>query len=326
MKLSHIGKGERVVGCLWKLIKWVLYLVVIGCIAAGCYAGNMAYKELFYASWDRILGIENHRTDLKQIQGLEDRYGWQRVTVPSADGTTLRGTYIEDAGNTRKAVILLHGLYQNRSMCVPYIDIYRQMGYNVLLIDLRGHGGSGGERTDWGVHDIEDLDSWVDFLKAKNPAMKIGMHGISLGAAMALLYAGSDQGKDISFYVADSSYGNLMELGRDKLMTYTGDERLVLGMDILNPFFQAALFYHDHKLLCHLDPLYQVKHMTSPVLFLHGGNDTLVPSTVAEELMEASGSSNKSLYIFQGAAHTMEMATNGPAYREHVQNFVRQIP
>ena len=154
--------------------------------------------------------------------------------------------------------------------------------------------------------------------------MKIGMHGISLGAAMALLYAGSDQGKEISFYVSDSSYGNLMELGRDKLLTYTGDERLVLGMDILNPFFQAALFYHDHKLLYQLDPLYQVKYMTSPVLFLHGGNDTLVPSTVAEELLEVSGSSNKSLYIFQGASHTMEMATNGPAYREHVQNFVRQ--
>ncbi len=312
-------------GCLWKLIKWILYLVILIALAAGCYAGNVAYKELFYAPWDRILGIENHRTDLNRIHEMESRYGWQRVMVPSSDGTELRGTYIEDAGNTRKAVILLHGLYQNRSMCIPYVDMYRQMGYNVLLIDLRGHGESGGDRTDWGIHDIEDLNSWVDFLKAKNPAMQIGMHGISLGAAMALIYSGSDEGQEMKFYVADSSYGNLLGLGRDKLMTYTGDERLVLGMDILNPFFQGALFFHDQKLLRDIDPLCRVEKMTSPVLFLHGGNDTLVPASVAEELLEASHSANKQLYIFKGAGHTMEMATNGPAYREHVQNFVRNV-
>ena len=313
-------------GCLWKLIKAMIYLALLLCIAVGCYAGNVAYKELFYAPWDYILGIENHRKDLREIHSMEDRYGWQRVMVPSADGAELRGTYIEDAGNGKKAVILLHGLYQNRSMCIPYVDIYRQLGYHVLLVDLRGHGESIGERTDWGVHDIEDLDSWVDFLKAKNPSMEIGIHGISLGAAMALLYSGSDQGKQMKFYVADSSYGNLMELGRDKLMAYTGDDRLVLGMDILNPFFQVALFAHDRKLLCDLDPLYQVKKMTSPVLFLHGGRDKLVPPDTAEELLAASASTRKKLYIFQGAGHTMEMATNRPAYREYIQNFVQNLP
>ena len=312
-------------GCLWKLIKWLIYLGVIAALGIGCYVGNMAYNELFYAPWDRILGIENHRTDVRRIHELEERNGWQRVVVPSQDGTELRGTYVEEPGHKRKAVILIHGLYQNRSMCVPYIDIYREMGYNVLLIDLRGHGESGGERTDWGIHDIEDLDSWVDFLKSKNPAMQIGMHGISLGAAMALLYSGSKQGKEMSFYVADSSYGDLLALGKEKLFTYTGDERLLLGMDVLNPFFQAALFYHDRTLLYQLDPMYQVKSMTSPVLFLHGGEDRLVPPEVAQELVEASGSRNKSLYVFEGAAHTMEMATNGPAYKEHIQNFVKNL-
>ena len=48
-----------------------------------------------------------------------------------------------------------------------------------------------------------------------------------------------------------------MELGREKIMRYTGDDRLVLGMDVLNPFFQAALFVHDRKLLRDLDPLTQ---------------------------------------------------------------------
>ena len=208
-------------GCLWSLFKGLIYMALLALLLAGGFAGNMAYEELFHAPWDQILGIENHRRDLSQIHAMENRYGWQSVTVPSEDGTRLKGSYIESGNRNHRAVILLHGLYQNRSMCVPYADIYREMGYSVLMVDLRGHGESGGEYPDWGVHDIEDLNAWVDFLKAKDPSMQIGIHGISLGAAMALLYSGSKEGSAMKFYVADSSYASLMELGREKIMHYT---------------------------------------------------------------------------------------------------------
>lgn len=309
---------------LFKLFKWFIILIIAAALVLGFYAGNLAYEELFTAPWDRILGIQNHRSDLARMHGLEERYGWQRVMVPSKDGTELRGTYIETVKGGKKAVILLHGLYQNRSMCVPYISMYQDMGYNVLLVDLRGHGESGGGQTDWGIHDVDDMNGWVDFLRSKNPSMEIGFHGISLGAAMALIYSGSKEGQQMKFFVADSSYGNLLELGRDKILTYTGDDRLVLGMDMLNPFMQAAMFFHTGKLLSDVDPASQVTHMTSPVLFLHGGADMLVPPSAAHELLADSSSSVKELYIFDGAAHTMEMAVNGPAYKRVVQKFVSE--
>lgn len=208
-------------------------------------------------------------------------------------------------------------------MCIPYANIYRRMGYNVLLADLRGHGESEGGHTDWGIHDVEDMNAWVSLLRSKNPQMQIGFHGVSLGAAMALIYSASDEGKQMKFYVADSSYGDLLDLGRDKLMKYTGDDRLVLGMDVLNPFFQAALYMHTGKLLSDIDPVNRVQHMTSPVLFLHGAKDQLVPPEVAELLLADSSSTNKKLYIFQGASHTMEMSANGPAYREYVTDFIK---
>ena len=310
---------------IWKLIKTLFLLAIIIVLAAGFYAGDIAYKELFTAPWDRILGIENHRKDMAPIHGMENRYGWQRVTVPSKDGSNLRGTYIEDMNGSKKAVILLHGLFQNRSMCLPYVSMYRNMGYNVLLVDLRSHGESDGAMTDWGIHDVDDMNAWVDFLRSKNPNMEIGLHGFSLGAAMCLIYSGSKEGQEMKFYVADSSYGNLLQLGREKIMTYTGDDRLVLGMNILNPFMQASMFYHTGKLLSSVDPIDQVSHMTSPVLFLHGGADQLIPPSTAEELLAASSSTNKQLYIFQGAGHTMEMAANREAYRNTVQKFLRSL-
>ena len=153
------------------------------------------------------------------------------------------------------------------------------------------------EYPDWGVHDIEDLNAWVDFLKAKDPSMQIGIHGISLGAAMALLYSGSKEGSAMKFYVADSSYASLMELGREKIMRYTGDDRLVLGMDVLNPFFQAALFVHDRKLLRDLDPLVQSAKARSPLLILHGKSDTLIP-TVQQKTSSPKPQSQKGALSF----------------------------
>lgn len=64
---------------------------------------------------------------------------------------------------------------------------------------------------------------------------------------MALLYAGSEYGKDLSFVVADSSYGNIISLGREKLWQASGDKRAIWSYDLLDPFFQAAMFYHTHK-------------------------------------------------------------------------------
>ena len=60
---------------LFKLFKWLIILIIAAALVLGFYAGNLAYEELFTAPWDRILGIQNHRSDLARMHGLEERYG-----------------------------------------------------------------------------------------------------------------------------------------------------------------------------------------------------------------------------------------------------------
>ncbi|WP_337383290.1 alpha/beta hydrolase, partial [Acidaminococcus timonensis] len=199
---------------LWYFFKYLVALVLVLLLGVGAYAGNTAYQQLFNQPWDKLLAIENHRNNLDTIHMLEQKYGWQRVSVHSGDGTRLQGTYIENPSGSHDTVIILHGLYQNRTMDVPYARVYLARGYNVLMPDIRGHGESGGETNDWGIHDAEDMDSWVALLKQQDPQVSIGFHGISLGAAMSLIYAGTPQGRAMKFYVADSSYGNVLELGQ----------------------------------------------------------------------------------------------------------------
>ena len=282
----------------------------------------MAFEQFYYSHWDRILGIENHSREVERMRSLEERRGWEPVRVNAPDGTILRGTYIKDKHDSHYTVILLHGLYQNRSMCLPYVEMYRNVGYNVLLIDQRGHGGSEGEQTTWGLKEMDDMTMWCQWLHQKDPHMEIGLHGISLGAAMALLYAGSEWGKDIAFVVADSSYGNIVDLGRQKLWQASQDERAIWGYDMLDPFFQATMFFHTHKLLSSIEPANAVQYMSAPVLFIHGGEDTLVPVQTARDLFAKCASPDKHIYIFSQSPHAAGIETDHNEYMKVVEHFL----
>lgn len=297
-------------------------IVAIVIIGVGAYVGNIAYTEFREAPWDSLLGIENHTKDVSVIEQWEAERGWEKVWVTAPDGIQLRGTYIENSEPTNNTVILLHGLFQNRTMCLPYIRIYRNLGYNVLLIDLRGHGESGGSHTDWGLSEQGDMDAWMAFLKERNPHMTVGLHGISLGAAMALLYAGGSHGSNVSFVVADSSYGNIIALGQEKLREAQADKWTIRGYKLLDPFFQGAMYYHTGKLVSDIEPAQAVKHITARVLFLHGSDDALVPVKTAKSLYDNCRSLQKDIYVFGHSGHAVGIATNKDEYIDVVTDFL----
>lgn len=309
---------------MWTWIKRALLLTAAAVLGAGLYIGNLAYERLLDSPWDQILGIRNETGELSRLHEAERRYGWEAVEVTSRDGTVLSGTYAESERPSHRTVILLHGLYSNRSMCLPLLPLYREMGFNVLMVDLRGHGESGGRHTMWGMREMDDLDAWMAWLGKKDPAGGVGIHGISLGGAMAILYGGTGRGASLLFCVSDSAYADLLSLGKEKLYAWTGDDRLLYGMDLIDPFFQAAMFFHTGKWLRDIEPVRAAEMMRAPLLLLHGADDRLVPPDAAEALGRAAGSSRKEIRIFQGAGHAGELAANPEAYRRIVEDFVRR--
>ena len=310
------------------LKRFAKYLAVLICLlgllglGAGAYIGNLAFERFFSAPWDVLLGIENHSRDVQLVNDEARENGWQNVTITAGDGTALYGTYIPGEDESDRAVILLHGLYQNRSMCLPYGAIYRRLGYNVLLVDLRGHGESGGKIT-WGLNEPGDIGLWARWLKEHTPAAKVGLHGVSLGAAMALLYAGSEDGRDTDFVVADSSYGNIVALGREKLAAVGGDETAIWEYDMLMPFFQGAMFYHTRAFLSDIEPARAVRSIRCPVLFLHGQEDRLVPVKTVWSLYENCGSPEKYIHVFKASPHAVSIDTNRREYMGVVRDFLQ---
>jgi uncharacterized protein len=137
---------------------------------------------------------------------------YRDVRLSSRDaGIEISGWWIPRAGSG-KAIVMVHGRGENRTteFYDHFLDLgaalntFQGRGFNVLMIDLRAHGLSGGVDSTWGIGERHDVEGAVDWIKGQGfqPA-GIGALGASLGAT-SCVYATADD-PDISALVTDGA-------------------------------------------------------------------------------------------------------------------------
>ena len=307
----------------WRRLLLICFLFgFIAANAAGLFMGNIIYNEMcvrhsrLHANntgrWQQIL--ENGKTSRN----------WQDIRMPSRFGYSLTGTFIPNQQTTDKTLIFLHGFSESRLAGLSYLNIYLNAGYNLLLVDSRAHGESGGQSVTWGVYEKHDVDQWVDWLRHRFPKGTIGMHGISMGAATALLHAGlNESNKRVAFYIADSAYSDLESLLADQM-----SQRLQLPGNIppqvLLPYANAVTYLRARFTFGAASPLRIVQQVTTPVLYIHGEADRLVPASMSQQLYSMT-KGQRQIQLFPRADHVSSIYTDRSRYRTVVQGFARSI-
>lgn len=117
------------------------------------------------------------------------------VEVTAVDGLVLVGDFYgtAEADGEKPAVLLLHMLDSSRTAWNPLLPALIADGYNVLAVDLRGHGETGGSR-DWAKAQ-EDTQAWLAWLR-EQPSVKddsVSIIGASVGTTLALAGCAADE-------------------------------------------------------------------------------------------------------------------------------------
>src|SRR2546426_2217507 len=110
------------------------------------------------------------------------------VQFPSESGAAIRGWLLPGIKGSG-AIVLLHGVRGSRVDMLGRARFLSQAGYSVLLIDFQAHGESTGQHITFGYLESKDARAAVEFLRTNAPGEKIGIIGVSLGGAAALLAA-----------------------------------------------------------------------------------------------------------------------------------------
>ena len=116
----------------------------------------------------------------------DNNVAFEAVSIKANDGIQLRAWSLHPQNRAANAVILLHGMGDNRSGMAGYAELLLKHGYSVLLPDARAHGVSGGELATYGLLERDDIRRWFEWLELnQSPPCIFGL-GESMGAAQLL--------------------------------------------------------------------------------------------------------------------------------------------
>ena len=194
----------------------------------------------------------------------------------------------------RPTILFLHGKGGDASEWEPDALRALQLGYNVLLPDLRGHGRSGGSFFTFGFLEKEDLALTVAAARDGFglDAERIGIHSCSAGSSVALEFAADRAG--VRAIWLESPFGQPRAMARHYLSRTTRLPGPLLGLTSRLAIARAIARVreelgegHGTDGLAQVDPVRAIARVHAPILLVHGDGDRLVPARLTHALAAA---------------------------------------
>ena len=136
----------------------LLVLLLIGLM----FARIVVYPKRFGVQETYNIEKDNQKLVEAEYQSWEK----EEFNIPSRFGYSLACIYFPIQGSKR-CVVLSHGITYTRYGSVKYMGIFRKLGFNILIYDLRHHGNSGGKNTTFGFYEKHDLATLFDWLEQR---------------------------------------------------------------------------------------------------------------------------------------------------------------
>lgn len=252
------------------------------------------------------------------VQKLEARE-FEAVTITAHDGITLAGHW-HRTENAKRTVIAFHGWRASWSRDFSLsTDSWLENGCNILYVEQRGHGSSGGGYIGFGLLERFDCLDWIEWVNCALPdKLPIYLSGISMGASTVLMAAGLDLPGNVHGIVADCAYTAPHAIWKQ-----------VMEQNFHLPYFiyRGAVNAICRKKLGVAADAYStldaMRVCKTPVLFIHGGSDQFVPVEMTYENYAACAAP-KHLLIVPGADHGLSFLKDRPAYEKAVLEFWKQ--
>ena len=137
------------------------------------------------------------------------------VSIPARDGVILSAWIIRAQNRNRNAVILLHGLGDNRLGMIGYAELLLGHGFSVLMPDARAHGASGGQLATYGLLESDDIRRWFDWLQQNQHPGCIFGFAESMGAAQLLQSLQTES--HFCAVAAESPFSSFREIAYDRV-------------------------------------------------------------------------------------------------------------
>lgn len=305
----------------WKVLGF-LFLAVFFLMNIMAY--NHAKKFTRYSA-----ATGEKRTKLSELSGLQlasvllfgiNNPKPQNDSVPQSSYNTLNlgierkleAWYIP-ADSSRGTVIIFHGYSGNKSQFVKNADIIHGMGWDVLLVDFYGCGGSEGFESTIGYKEAQDVKTAYDHVKASN-TKPIVLYGSSMGSA-AVMKAVSENMVKPDRVILECPFGNMRSAVDSRVRSMKAPAIPFTDLFMFWGSVQNGFWTYDHN------PEDYARKINVPTLLLYGEKDERVPRAETD-LIYTNLKGPKKLVTFPEAKHESYLKKYTPEWTSAVQQFL----
>ena len=240
--------------------------------------------------------------------------GYESLYRTSKDGLKLHNYLLKN--NSNKWVITVHGYTSEGKLMSNYGKKFYDMGYNVLIPDLRGHGMSEGDYIGMGWDERLDIIDLINYIIDVDKDSEIVLFGVSMGAATVMNVSGENLPSNVKAIIEDCGYTSAWDQ-----FSYQLDE--LFGLPPFPMMHTASLIgkFRAGYWLKDASPLEQVKKSKTPTLFIHGDKDDFVPFSMLEQLYNACSAPKEKLVV-EEAGHAKSSKINPDMYWNSISKFL----
>jgi hypothetical protein len=242
---------------------------------------------------------------------------FETLRIESSPGVTLEAWRISRE-NPGAVILLFHGYATEKSAMLDEARVLAGLGYELLLVDFRGGGGSSGSHTTIGYEEALDVAAAWRFARRQWPGCPLILYGQSMGAA-AILRAVAAESVAPDGVVLEAVFDTMLNTVRNRFK----------AMRVPSfPAAQGLVFWGGAQFGFNAfanNPADYARSVKCPVLFLHGGQDPRATVQEGRRVYENVPGERKTFREFPGMAHESLVAVYpedwGGAFRAFVEGI-----
>ncbi len=267
--------------------RWHLFALLVAFVAfmAGCATLDERQRAWIFQPSDRSWGGLT-------AEGMDDVW-IDFKSEATGQPVKLHGLWVAAERPDAPVLLYLHGARWNVTGSAPRIRRMQELGFSVLAVDYRGFGKSSKDLPSEEMAGEDARAAW-DWLAEQYPGRPRYIFGHSLGGAIAI---------DLATQVSDES-GTIVEGTFTSIPDVASTFKW--GWLPLGPFITQR-FDSERK----------VAMIGSPLLVVHGGNDSLIKPELGRKLFEAA-KGKKAFVLVEGGSHHNTNSVGQAQYRNAI--------
>lgn len=229
--------------------------------------------------------------------------------------------WIPNPDSRGRCVVLIHGYADAKVGAIAWAPMWHSLDYNILAIDLRAHGESGGKHTTAGFFERHDLDQVLNQLLTNKPrdTLHLVLFGVSLGAAVALGVA--ELRDDIDALILECPFADYRHA------VYAHARVMQMPLPSLAPLAVRVAEWITGADFAAVRPLDLLSKVNAPVLVIDAVEDPFVSRedalAIEQAMRQRAELGTPSVHWrVEGASHVMGIVADVEEYRRRMKQFL----